>query len=99
MSFGGQELNPSEEEERQSRIIEELKRIYTDAYLAGALKAQEKMLAKSNELTERYGKAALERCTLYHLLIGSGMKEGQEAVFDIGDGEIEKFIREELSRT
>lgn len=49
-------------------------------------------------LTEQYGRAALERTKLFHMLIGSSYNEAQSPELDLPNGELEAFINDALQR-
>lgn len=95
MNSNEREPGLPESEEEQNKIIAELKDIRANAYSARSMEVHEMIFAKSGELIERYGEAALGQCKLYHLLIGSTIEPEQKG-FDV-NGEIEAFIRTELA--
>lgn len=75
--------------------LSELQALWQAATNADLVGNYDKWALKAKELVAKYGSKACDGCRLWHLLTGSGMLAAPTS-FDLGDGEIEKFLREEI---
>lgn len=86
-------MNTSEDETRR---LKELRRIWRNAMERDSTGTYTACAHKAAELREKHGVRECEACRLYHILGGSTPGKPLE-VFDL-EGEIERFIREELDK-
>lgn len=91
---GQETLSSLKAKEQQDKLDAELKRIIAKEQAKDILGFQEKMVAESDRLAEKYGKTALNNSRLYHLLVGS-TKISSTTLDDRDDinGEVEAFLR------
>ncbi|MCL5436210.1 MAG: hypothetical protein M1275_03965 [Patescibacteria group bacterium] len=94
-NLGSHEQSGERGTEEQEAKFRELKALWEAAMDADSIETYSMCAIKSQALEAQYGRKACEDCRLWHLISGSSMNTVPET-FDLGDGEIERFLRTEI---
>jgi hypothetical protein len=85
------------EQKSEAEAIGELKSIFEKKYRAiGLIKASGIVKDFTDQLKNEYGESSLQETKLFHILSLSSIDDELSPKFDLFDGRIERFIREEI---